>query len=78
MDNVIVHVTNHIEPHGLSIHWHGMFQRGTPWADGVNMITQCPIHTPSSWIYSFIADPPGEASIYFFLDSDLYISFAFF
>ena len=60
MDNVIVHVTNHIEPHGLSIHWHGMYQKGTPWADGVNMITQCPIHTPSSWIYSFIADPPGK------------------
>src|SRR5688572_21321787 len=24
-----------------SIHWHGLFQNGTPFADGPDMVTQC-------------------------------------
>lgn len=24
----------------LQIHWHGLYQRGTPWYDGTNAITQ--------------------------------------
>uniref|UniRef100_A0A0S1MJA6 Multicopper-oxidase laccase-like protein n=1 Tax=Phakopsora pachyrhizi TaxID=170000 RepID=A0A0S1MJA6_PHAPC len=28
---------------GLTIHWHGIYQNGTNWEDGVTGITQCPI-----------------------------------
>jgi iron transport multicopper oxidase len=26
-----------------SVHWHGMFQKNTQWADGVALVSQCPI-----------------------------------
>ena len=39
-DQIVVHLTNLAEGTGTSIHWHGMFQKGTPWADGVALVTQ--------------------------------------
>ena len=32
---VEVHVQNNLTSEGISIHWHGMHQRGTPWMDMV-------------------------------------------
>ena len=32
---------------GTSIHWHGVRQYHTPWADGVPGVTQCPIPVSS-------------------------------
>ena len=44
---------------GISIHWHGMHQRGTQEADGVAYITQLPI-LPGQWYtYDFFAFPAG-------------------
>ena len=44
---------------GISIHWHGFFQKGTPYMDGVTQLTQCPINPYSTFIYDFMADQPG-------------------
>ena len=44
---------------GISIHWHGIHQRGTPEADGVAYITQNPILPLHSYTYTFKASPAG-------------------
>ena len=44
---------------GISIHWHGMHQRGTQEADGVAYITQLPILPGQQYTYNFSAFPAG-------------------
>ncbi|KAL0922330.1 hypothetical protein M5K25_006306 [Dendrobium thyrsiflorum] len=51
-DTVVVHVINK-SPYNISVHWHGIFQRLTQWADGPNFITQCPIQPQNSYTYKF-------------------------
>ncbi|TKW17744.1 hypothetical protein SEVIR_5G388000v4 [Setaria viridis] len=51
-DTVVVHVIND-SPHNVTIHWHGVIQRGTPWADGPEMVTQCPIRPGTRYTYRF-------------------------
>jgi laccase len=51
-DTVIVNVTNHVK-YNVSIHWHGVRQLRTGWADGPAYITQCPIQTGQSYAYNF-------------------------
>ncbi|QRV98945.1 Multicopper oxidase [Ceratobasidium sp. AG-Ba] len=51
-DTVIVNVQNDMSV-GTTIHWHGMYQKGTPWMDGPAGITQCPIPAGSSFTYEF-------------------------
>ncbi|KAF9459163.1 multicopper redoxase [Collybia nuda] len=36
-----------------SIHWHGIYQKGTNWADGTAFVTQCPIAANDSFVYDF-------------------------
>ena len=53
-DILEVHVTNWIQnKQGTTIHWHGLHQRGTVFADGVSYITQCPIKYGRTQIYRF-------------------------
>ncbi|XP_023930002.1 laccase-5 [Lingula anatina] len=56
---MVIHVTNNMIHESLTIHWHGQFQRNTPFMDGVPMITQCPIHSGQTFTYRFKADPAG-------------------
>ncbi|KAM6504130.1 laccase 1 [Amanita muscaria] len=43
-----------------SIHWHGIFQEGTNWADGPSGVTQCPIVPGHSFLYQFtVTDQAG-------------------
>eukprot|EP00479_Gromia_sphaerica_P007909 TRINITY_DN2823_c0_g1_i2.p1 TRINITY_DN2823_c0_g1~~TRINITY_DN2823_c0_g1_i2.p1 ORF type:complete len:151 (+),score=22.53 TRINITY_DN2823_c0_g1_i2:334-786(+) len=56
---MVVNVTNEVQGTTMSIHWHGMHQRGSQWMDGVSGATQCPISQPQTFQYRFIADPPG-------------------
>ncbi|XP_044416137.1 laccase-15 [Triticum aestivum] len=49
-DSVAVHVVNK-SPHNITIHWHGLKQRLNCWADGVPMITQCPIRPGHNFTY---------------------------
>ncbi|KAJ0028668.1 hypothetical protein Pint_35221 [Pistacia integerrima] len=43
---------NHVK-YNVSIHWHGIRQLRTGWADGPAYITQCPIQPGHSYIYNF-------------------------
>ncbi|KAL5364168.1 Cupredoxin [Aspergillus floccosus] len=62
-DHVVVHVTNHLHQakNGTSIHWHGMWQRGTNEDDGVVSVTQCPIAPGSSMTYHWRAMQYGSS-----------------
>ncbi|KAK3031380.1 hypothetical protein RJ639_036088 [Escallonia herrerae] len=51
-DTVLVKVDNHVK-YNVSIHWHGIRQLRTGWADGPAYITQCPIPTGKSYVYNF-------------------------
>ncbi|EGG07886.1 multi-copper oxidase laccase-like protein [Melampsora larici-populina 98AG31] len=54
-DTLDILVKNHItQP--VAIHWHGIWQKGTPWMDGVSGVTQCPIPAGASFTYSFKID----------------------
>ncbi|GJN28034.1 hypothetical protein PR202_gb16115 [Eleusine coracana subsp. coracana] len=53
-DTVVVHVNNN-SPYNITVHWHGLFQRGTQWADGPEMVTQCPIRPGHSYTYRYNA-----------------------
>ncbi|GLJ52121.1 hypothetical protein SUGI_1108570 [Cryptomeria japonica] len=52
-DSVIVRVHNRAK-YNATIHWHGLQQMRTPWADGPVYITQCPIRPGGSYTYRFI------------------------
>ncbi|XP_066263870.1 uncharacterized protein [Branchiostoma lanceolatum] len=56
---VAVHVTNKLIQEGVSIHWHGMTQKNTPWMDGVGAVSQCPINPGESFTYRFNASEGG-------------------
>ena len=56
---VVIQVHNNMSSEGISIHWHGMFQKGTPWMDGVGQVTQCQIGPSSSYTYIYRASPSG-------------------
>ncbi|ODN00020.1 Iron transport multicopper oxidase FET3 [Orchesella cincta] len=43
----------------VTIHWHGIHQRGTPFEDGPSQITQCPLKQGSTQVYKFILTEPG-------------------
>ncbi|XP_063960219.1 uncharacterized protein LOC129266740 [Lytechinus pictus] len=59
-DRIIVEVNNELDDgEGVSIHWHGLLQRKTPYMDGASLITQCPITPFSSFTYDFTADRTG-------------------
>ena len=60
-DWISVTVTNEIwDPgEGLTMHWHGLDQRGTPWMDGVAALSHCPIAPGSTFTYTFRADHYG-------------------
>jgi len=56
---LIVHVKNHLLSESITIHWHGLHQRGTSYMDGVAYITQCPINPGQKFTYKFSAYPSG-------------------
>ncbi|GMJ03164.1 laccase 7 [Hibiscus trionum] len=51
-DTLIIHVLNK-SPYNLTIHWHGIFQMLSGWADGPDMVTQCPIRPGTKYTYRF-------------------------
>ncbi|GLJ26187.1 hypothetical protein SUGI_0502450 [Cryptomeria japonica] len=58
-DTVEVKVFNYAQ-YNLTIHWHGIRQMRTAWADGPEFITQCPIRPGGSYTYRFtITDQEG-------------------
>lgn len=58
-DKVVVNVTNLVS-YNATIHWHGVRQLRSAWADGPAYITQCPIQTNQSYVHRFqIIDQRG-------------------
>ncbi|KAK5711607.1 hypothetical protein LTR17_018307 [Elasticomyces elasticus] len=51
-DTIVVSVENQAV-NATSIHWHGIYQRGTPHMDGTVGITQCPIAPGGRFTYEF-------------------------
>ncbi|KAF2306359.1 hypothetical protein GH714_017030 [Hevea brasiliensis] len=51
-DTVLVRVVNKVK-YNVSIHWHGIRQLRTGWADGPAYITQCPIQPGQNYVYNF-------------------------
>ncbi|MQL77104.1 hypothetical protein Taro_009497 [Colocasia esculenta] len=51
-DTVLVKVVNHVQ-YNVTIHWHGIRQLRTGWADGPAYITQCPIQPGQNYVYNF-------------------------
>ncbi|CAN1263172.1 L-ascorbate oxidase [Linum perenne] len=58
-DTIVVVVTNSLGTENVAIHWHGIRQFGTPWSDGAEGVTQCPILPAESFTYKFIIDQAG-------------------
>ncbi|KAI8004254.1 Transcriptional corepressor LEUNIG [Camellia lanceoleosa] len=52
-----------LEAENVAIHWHGIRQIGSPWSDGTEGITQCPILPGDTFVYKFVVDRnPGTAN----------------
>ncbi|KAF8397460.1 hypothetical protein HHK36_016377 [Tetracentron sinense] len=51
-DRVVVKVVNHVQ-NNISLHWHGVRQLQSGWADGPAYVTQCPIPTGQTYVYNF-------------------------
>ncbi|KAJ0983836.1 hypothetical protein J5N97_002192 [Dioscorea zingiberensis] len=51
-DTLVVRVVNRAR-YNVTIHWHGVRQMRTGWADGPEFITQCPIRPGGSYTYRF-------------------------
>jgi iron transport multicopper oxidase len=47
-----------------SIHWHGLYQRGSNWADGAVSVNQCPIASGHSFLYDFSGG--GQANTFWY------------
>ncbi|XP_061369246.1 laccase-17-like [Gastrolobium bilobum] len=51
-DRLLIKVVNHVH-NNISIHWHGIRQLQSGWADGPAYVTQCPIQTGQSYVYNY-------------------------
>ncbi|KHN12945.1 laccase-7-like [Glycine soja] len=51
-DTLVVHANNN-SPYNITLHWHGIFQILTAWADGPESVTQCPIRPGGKYTYRF-------------------------
>ncbi|KAL8051371.1 hypothetical protein ABFX02_06G143800 [Erythranthe guttata] len=54
-DTLVVKVVNRAR-YNVTIHWHGVRQMRTAWADGPAFVTQCPIRPGGSYTYRFTID----------------------
>ncbi|KAF8272718.1 multicopper oxidase-domain-containing protein [Lactarius quietus] len=56
-DTFSINVTDYLMDTSMnlatSIHWHGIFQKGTNYVDGVASVTQCPLVPEESFLYEF-------------------------
>ncbi|XP_064643031.1 uncharacterized protein LOC135497216 [Lineus longissimus] len=56
---VIVHLHNHLLGAAISLHFHGVHMKGTPWSDGVGFVTQCPVLPGQRFTHKFKITQPG-------------------
>jgi FtsP/CotA-like multicopper oxidase with cupredoxin domain len=62
-DTIVVDLINAAEGSAITIHWHGIHQKNTPFMDGVPYVTQCPILYGTTFRYKFAA---AKAGTYFY------------
>lgn len=43
----------------MTLHWHGLSQKGNNANDGISMVAQCPIIPGTSYTYTFTLADPG-------------------
>lgn len=59
-DRVIINLTNGLKDKDTSLHFHGLFQKGSNAMDGPQMVTQCPIPPGYTFTYDFnVTDQAG-------------------
>lgn len=58
-DILVLTVTNKLGNESTSVHFHGIEQRETAYADGPTAVTQCPIPPNESFVYQFKAQQVG-------------------
>ncbi|KAJ7982063.1 L-ascorbate oxidase [Quillaja saponaria] len=58
-DTIVVELKNSLVTENLAVHWHGIRQIGSPWSDGTEAVTQCPILPGDTFIYKFVVDRAG-------------------
>ncbi|KAG2357593.1 laccase [Suillus spraguei] len=67
-DDFAIEVVNELRDESMflstSVHWHGLYQNGTNYADGASSVTQCPIAQNHSFLHSFSA--PNQAGTYWY------------
>ncbi|KIK78247.1 laccase [Paxillus rubicundulus Ve08.2h10] len=67
-DQFVIQVFNRLTddtmPLDTSIHWHGISQSKSNWADGVAYVTQCPIHPHKAFEHRFT--PIGQTGTYWY------------
>ncbi|THH00638.1 hypothetical protein EW026_g1910 [Hermanssonia centrifuga] len=62
--NVMDQLTNETMLKTTTVHWHGIAQHGTNWADGTGFVTQCPIASGDSFLYDF--NVPNQAGTFWY------------
>ncbi|GLB41428.1 putative multicopper oxidase family protein [Lyophyllum shimeji] len=62
--NVIDALTDSTMRRATSIHWHGLFQSGSTWADGPVGVNQCPISPGHAFLYQFSV--PDQAGTFWY------------
>ncbi|KAG1745757.1 laccase [Suillus lakei] len=67
-DSFAIEVVNQLEDETMfkstSVHWHGIYQNGTNYADGTSFVTQCPIAQNHSFLHTFSV--PNQAGTYWY------------
>ncbi|KIK42100.1 multicopper oxidase [Suillus luteus UH-Slu-Lm8-n1] len=67
-DDFAIEVVNELKDESMfkstSVHWHGIYQNGTNYADGTSFVTQCPIAQNHSFLHTFSA--PNQAGTYWY------------
>ncbi|KAK4492108.1 hypothetical protein RD792_002905 [Penstemon davidsonii] len=51
-DTMVIKVTNRAR-YNVTLHWHGIRQMRSPWADGPEYVTQCPIKPGATYTYRY-------------------------
>ncbi|MEW5310794.1 MAG: hypothetical protein WDW38_002557 [Sanguina aurantia] len=58
-DVVNITVNNELMSDSVAVHWHGIHQWSSPWSDGAEWISQCPLEAGGVSSYVFTVDVPG-------------------
>jgi L-ascorbate oxidase len=58
-DCVKVNIINKLTLEGVSIHYHGIRQTGSPWNDGTALVSECPIVPGASRAHVFKVENSG-------------------